>query len=181
MNFANVCIGIGIAYALPQVFALAQPEAFRAWLRKLPRWTELGWVLTLLATIWFLYNVKQENIADFVAYKKFMLFGFGALGVCTCVFLKDFLPVRGFALLLLLLGKLVCDTGRWVESPARLLVVTWAYVWICAGMWWMVSPWRAREWFEWNVEDSGRLRLLSLARLVFALIVVALGATVFRG
>tara|TARA_B100000700_G_scaffold277235_1_gene324445 strand:+ start:163 stop:708 length:546 start_codon:yes stop_codon:yes gene_type:complete len=181
MNFANICIGLGVGYGFLQLYALMQPDAFKARLKSFPRATEIGWVLMIGATAWFLYNVNQENIADFAPYKKLMLFGFGALGVCSCIYLKDFLPVRGLAVLLLLLGKLVCDTGRWVESPLRLIVITWAYIWICAGMWWTVSPWRARDWFAWNIADDARFRMLTIARLILATSLIGLGASVFRG
>lgn len=181
MNFANICIALGLGYGLPQLYAIINPEAYKASLKKLPRSIEIGWLLTLISTAWFLYNVHLEEISDFAPYKKFMLAGFGALGICACIFLRDFLAIRGFALFILLLAKLVCDTGRWVETPLRLLVITWAYVWICAGIWWTVSPWRGRDWVDWNIADDGRLKLLSVARLVFALVLIALGATVFRG
>ena len=125
--------------------------------------TSSPWLLPL----WFLYYVKLEEIADFEAFKKYMLIGFGGLGVATCIYLKDYLSIRGLAVFLLLLAKLTCDTGRWVETPLRLIVITWAYVWIIVGMWWTISPWRGRDWLEWNVSDLGRLKQLSIARLPF--------------
>lgn len=181
MTFSTITIAVGLVYGLLQIYALAKPEDFQRRARAFPRDITSGYVLMLAATVWFLYYVKLEEIADFEAFKKYMLAGFGGLGVATCVYLKDYLSVRGFAVVLLLLAKLTCDTGRWVESPLRLIVITWAYVWIFVGMWWTISPWRGRDWLEWNVSDLNRLRIISGVRLVFSLAVIAMGATVFKG
>jgi hypothetical protein len=180
MTFSTITIILGVVYLLPQVYALVNPDGFKTAARAFPRNTKVGYVLTLAATAWFLYYVQLEEIADFEGYKKFMLAGFAALGVGTCIYLKDLLAIRGLAVFLLLLAKLVCDTGRWVDTPLRLLVITWAYVWILAGMWWTISPWRGRDWLEWNVSDATRLRILSGLRAAFSIAVIAMGATIFR-
>ncbi|MBL6764564.1 MAG: hypothetical protein ISQ14_06385 [Verrucomicrobiae bacterium] len=181
ITFSTVTIVIGLVYGLINVYAAANPEQYRQFALKAPRSMTLGCTLILISTAWFLYNVNAEKIADFASYKKLMLGGFGILGVGSCFYLKDHIGARGLAIFLLLLAKLVCDTGRWVESPLRLIMITWAYVWVFVGMWWTVSPYRMRDWIEWNVGDSGRLRLLSGIRALFGFILVGLGATVFRG
>ncbi len=181
MNFSTITIILGVCYLVPQIYALTNPEGFRKTARAFPRNVRVGYVLTLAATAWFLYYVQLEEIADFEGYKKFMLAGFAALGAGACIYLKDFLAIRGLAVLLLVLAKLVCDTGRWVETPLRLIVITWAYVWTITGMWWTISPWRGRDWLEWNVGDDTRLRILSGLRAAFSIGVIVMGATVFRG
>lgn len=181
LTFSTVTIVIGLVYGLVNVHALVNPDAWRKTALALPRSLPAGYLLMLVSTAWFLAYVNQEDIADLASYKKVMLGGFGILGVGSCYYLRDYLAARGFAVFLLLLAKLVCDTGRWVESPLRLLVITWAYVWVLAGMWWTVSPYRMRDWIEWNVNDPGRLRLLSGLRAAFGFLLVGLGVTVFRG
>lgn len=181
ITFSTVTIAIGLFYGLLNAYALVNPEGYKKFAVSVPRSLPIGYVLMLVSTAWFLYNVNAEQIADFANYKRIMLGGFGILGVGSCFYLKDYLAARGFAVFLLLLAKLVCDMGRWVESPLRLIVITWAYVWVIAGMWWTISPFRMRDWIEWNVNDAGRLRLLSGLRAVFGFILVGLGATVFRG
>ena len=133
-----------------------------------------------LGTAWFLWNLNNEAISDFAAYKSVMLFGFGAVGVLTCIFVRDFLAVRGLAVVLLLLGKLMLDTARWHDSEWRLVVSTLAYVWIIAGMWFTVSPWRLRDLIQWATANERRLRLVSAVRLALGAFLVILGLTVFR-
>jgi len=59
--------------------------------------------------------------------------------------------------------------------------VTWAYVWVFAGMWFTISPWRLRDIILWATASEARTRFLNGVRLAFGLFVVALGLTVFRG
>lgn len=170
---------IGAALSAHAVWALANPSSFSKVARKFPRDINTGYLLVALATGWFLYYLSLESIADFAAYKQYMYIGFSLLGALTCVFLRDFLAVRGLALVFLLFGKLVIDAARWADSSWRLLLIVWAYVLICLGMWFTVSPWRCRDMIEWCTASQARLRMMSLARLVFGLLLVALGALVF--
>jgi len=100
----------------------------------------------------------------------------------TCVFVQDFLAVRGLAVLLLLLGKLMVDTGRphLGASPWVLVIQVWAYVLIVVGMWLTITPWKLRDLIDFATATENRVRVGSVVRLAFALFIVALGLTVFR-
>jgi len=136
----------------------------------------------LLGTAWFLWIVNQEPIADFSAYKPIMMIAFAAVGLLTCVFVQDFLAARGLAVVLMLLGKLMVDTGRphLGASPWVLVIQVWAYVLIIAGMWFTITPWKFRDLIEFATATENRIRVGSVLRLAFALFIVALGLTVFR-
>lgn len=180
MTLSSLAIALGVLFSLPQIYALARPAEFAAAARKFPRSLPWGYALMGLATVWFLYNLNAESLSDFADYKKWMLICFGALGVCTCVFVKDFLAVRGFAIVLMLLAKLTLDTARWHDSQWRLVLAVWAYLWILAGMWFTISPWRLRDLIHWQTSDARRLKLASTLRLGFGLFVAILGFTAFR-
>ncbi len=158
---------------------MAKPSAFAAAVRKFPRSESWGYALMGLGTVWFLWNVNQESISDFAVYKKWMLLGFGAIGVSACIFVRDFLAVRGLAVVLLLLAKFTLDTARWHDSPWRLVLVVWAYLWVVAGLWFTVSPWRMRDLLNWGTANEQRVRLGSALRLALGLFVAILGLTVF--
>jgi hypothetical protein len=131
-------------------------------------------------TAWFLYNLNAEAIADFAAYKKWMLTGFGALGLLTCIYVRDYLAVRGLSVCLLLLAWLTLNHTRWAESSARLILVIWAYCWIVAAMWFTVSPWRLRDLIHWFTANERRIRFGSILQLAFGAVILILGVTVFR-
>jgi len=182
LNLSTLAMALGVAYAAPQIYGLTNPKGYAELLRKFPRNIPLGVVLVLAGTAWFVYNVKLESIADFAAFKPHMMVAFAAIGLGTCIFVHDFLAVRGLAVLLLLLAKLMVDTGRphLAESSWVLVNQAWAYVFVVAGIWFTISPWRFRDWIAWNTANDNRTRTASLVRLAFGVFVVVLGAVVFR-
>jgi hypothetical protein len=173
---------LGLGMGLPQVYGLARPAQLAAAARKFPRNLTAGVVLMLLGTAWFVWNVNGEPIADFSAFKPYMLAGFVAVGVLSCFFVQDFLAVRGLAVVLLLLGKLMVDTGRphLGESPFVLVIQAWAYVFVAMGIWLTITPWKLRDILEWATATEARTRWLSGLRLAFATFVLVLGLTAFR-
>ena len=179
-KMSTLSAALGLLFVVPSAWGLMKPASFAAAMRKFPRYTPLGLVLTLLATVWFLYYVSLETNQDFVSLKPILYIGFGAVGIGACIYVRDFLPVRGMAVLLLLAAKVMCDSAHFVESQWRLVIVTLAYLWVLAGMWFTISPWRLRDILQWATASEGRTRLLCGIRLVFGLFVVALAFTAFR-
>lgn len=182
MKLSLLSILLGLGLGLPQVYGLARPAQFAVAVRKFPRNLAAGIVLMLLGTGWFVWNVNVEPIADFAAFKPYMMIAFTAIGVLSCVFVQDFLAVRGLAVVFLLLGKLMVDTGRphLGESPFVFVIQAWAYVLIAAGILFTVTPWRLRDLLNFATANETRIRIGSAIRLLFALGIVGLGLTAFR-
>jgi hypothetical protein len=182
MRLSLLAILLGVGMGLPQVYGLVNPAGLAAFARKLPRNLRAGVVLMLLVTAWFAWNVNNEPIADFSAFKPYMLGGFIAVGILSCIFVQDFLAVRGLAVLMLLLAKLMVDTGRphLDESPWVLVIQYWAYLFVVLGIWFTITPWRLRDLINWAMASEERTRLLSAVRLAFAAFIVFLGLTAFR-
>jgi predicted DNA-binding transcriptional regulator AlpA len=182
MKLSLLSILLGLGLSVPQIYALTRPKQFAAAARKFPRSLPIGCGLMLLATAWFVWNVNVEPIADFSAFKPYMMAGFSAVGVLACIFVQDFLAVRGLAVALLLLAKLMVDTGRphLGESPFVLVIQVWAYLLVVAGIWFTVTPWKLRDILNWATATEDRIRIGSAIRLAFAAFVVILGLTAFR-
>jgi hypothetical protein len=182
MKLSLLSILLGAGLGLPQVLGLARPAQLAAAARKFPRNLSAGVVLMLLGTAWFVWNVQNEPIADFAPFKPYMMAGFVAVGVLSCLYVRDFLAVRGLAVVLLLLARLMLDTGRvhLGESPFVLVIQGWAYLLIIAGIWFTITPWRLRDFIEWATVTDTRTRWLSAVRLAFAAFVLGLGLTAFR-
>jgi hypothetical protein len=182
MKLSILSLLLGAAVAAPQVYGLAKPAAFATTMRKFPRHVPLGIVMMLLGTAWFVWNVNIEPIADFARFKPHMMILFTAIGIGTCIFVQDYLAARGFAVLLLLIAKLMVDTGRphLGETPWVLLIQSWAYVLVVAGIWFTLAPWRLRDLIAWNTASERRIRVGCSVRLAFALLVMVLGLTTFR-
>jgi hypothetical protein len=182
LKLSTLALGLGIVFAVPQLIGLLNPKGLAAWLRKFPRHVPIGVALMALGTAGFLYNLSLESVADFAAFKPHMMVAFAGIGLLSCIFVHDFLAVRGLAVVFLILAKLMVDTGRphLGESPWVLVIQAWAYVFVVAGIWFTISPWRLRNWIEWNTANEQRLRVGSGLRLLFCVFVAVLGATVFR-
>lgn len=180
MKLSTLSILLGAVVAALQIYALASPKAFTASVRAFPRSIAWGYLLMALATGWFLYNVNAEEIADFASIKKSLMFAFGAIGIGTCLYVSDFLAIRGLALLMMLLAKTIVDTARWHDSDWRLVLITWAYAMVIAGIWLTISPWRARDMILWGTATESRLKILSGIRLAFGILLVVLGMVVFK-
>jgi hypothetical protein len=180
IQLSTLAIILGLVMAVPQVFGIVKPAAAAVAARKFPRSLPWGIALMLLGTAWFVYNLSVESLSDFVAYRNMLLLGFAAIGLATCVYVQDFLAVRGLAVVMLLLAKLMVDTARWAETDWRLVIVTWAYLWVIAGIWFTLYPWHLRDLLNWATANEKRTRIGSAIRLAFGIFVVVLGATVFR-
>jgi hypothetical protein len=129
------------------------------------------------------WNVNVEPIADFSVFKPYMMAGFMGVGILACIFVQDFLAVRGLAVMLLLLAKLMVDTGRphLGATPWVLVIQIWAYLLVVAGIWFTVTPWKLRDILNWATATEDRIRVGSRIRLAFTMFVVILGLTAFRG
>jgi hypothetical protein len=182
-NFGILAIVLGLGLCLSQIYGLRNPAGYAAAARKFSRSLRWGYALMLLGTGWFLYYLSQESISDFAAYKNVLIAGFAAVGIGSCFFVQDFLAVRGLAVVLLLLAKMMVDTGRpyLPQTGWVLLIQSWAYVLVVAGIWLTISPWRLRDWLEWATANDKRLKLICSIGLVSGLLVAVLGMSVFRG
>lgn len=180
LKLSTLAVVLGLIVALPSLLGLLKPKAFAEAARKFPRYTPIGYALVLLGTVWFLYYVQQENVSDFANMKRIFYLVFSAVGLGTCIFVRDFLPVRGLAVVFLLAAKLMVDTARLEPTDWRLVISFWAYALVLAGMWFTISPWRLRDIIHWSVATESRTRLTSGVRMAFGLFVVVLGLTVFK-
>jgi hypothetical protein len=183
MKLSLLSILLGAGMSVPQIYGLTRPKDFAATVRKFPRSLPAGIFLMLLGTAWFVWNVNIEPIADFSAFKPHMMAGFAAVGILSCIFVRDFLAVRGLAVLLLLLAKLMVDTGRphLDQSSFVEVIQVWAYLFVIVGIWLTITPWKLRDFLEWATATDSRIKIGSALRLAFALFIVVLGLTAFRG
>ena len=179
IQLSTLSVILGLIVALPGAYGLLKPKEFAAFAQKFPRHTTVGWGLMLMGTAWFLFNVRQEKVSDFANMQTIFMLVFGAVGIATCIFVHDFLPVRGLAVLLLLAAKLMVDTARWADTEWRLVISVWAYVWAVAGMWFTISPWRLRDHLNWATATERRTRLINGTRVAFGVFVILLAVTVF--
>jgi hypothetical protein len=55
-----------------------------------------------------------------------------------------------------------------------------AYALVIKAMWFTVAPWRMRDILDWATASERRFKMLCGVRLVFAVLLMVLGLTVFK-
>lgn len=181
LKLSTLAILLGLGVGLPQIYGFLNPAGFAKAVRRFPRSLPWGYALMLLGTTWFIYNLSQESISDFAAYKNVLFAGFAAVGIGSCIYVQDFLAVRGLAVVFLLLAKLMVDTGRphLADSSLVLIFQTWGYLLVMAGIWLTISPWRLRDLLHWATASEKRIKIGCGIRLAFGLLIAVLGLTKF--
>jgi hypothetical protein len=171
MTLSQLSLALGAAMVVSHGIALSQPTRVGGWLRQFPRNIPIGIVLMLTGTAWFEWNLHQETLADI---------GFAVVGVGSCIFVRDYLAVRGLCVVMLMAAWWLCELTRWHTSPWSKALTAWAYVWVLLGLWWSMSPWRMRDAIQWVTRSPFLFRLAAVAGLVWGGIVIVLGLTVLR-
>ncbi len=125
---------------------------------------------------WFLYHVTQLGAADFGNYKTLLFVFFLAVGVLSFFFVRDFLAVRGAAILWLLTAKVLLDAAFMQPQVSRLFLVVFVYAGIVLALYLGTIPFKLRDFFNWLFARKTRANALGsfFATYGLALCVVAL-------
>ena len=161
------------------VWGLTQEATVRELLKGYPRNNNVGYATILAGMVWFLYILGGESMSDFEQFRTIFNVLLIGTGVGACVYLKDYLAVRGTAVLMILVAKLIVDTARWHDSEWRLVLVVMAYIMVIKGMWLTVSPWKMRDLIQWILSGDKRFKNVCIARIVFGALLLGLGLAVF--
>tara|TARA_B100000029_G_scaffold213878_1_gene211845 strand:+ start:1312 stop:1884 length:573 start_codon:yes stop_codon:yes gene_type:complete len=176
----TLAVIVSLLICAPQIWGLVQPEKMAAFFRGLARNVVAGYILIAIGTIWFVVVLENENLADFGVYKGKMQVFFVLLGIGACYYLKDYLAVRGIAIVLMLLAKLVIETVRLEDTGWRIPFILFAYIWIICGIVFTVSPWRFRDAMDWKYSNVQRTKKFCAIRLVVGLVLLVAGLTAFK-
>ncbi len=157
----------GLVLLLAGALLLWNGKPVAALIKGFPRSQGAALVGMSLAAAWFLYLITQLTEADFGAYKRPLFMGFGALAVLSYFYVREFLAVRSFCILYLLVAAVLLGAA-WMQEPAsRLFLVTLVYIGIVLSLYLAVVPYRLRDFFDWLFAREIRPRLLGGAFLAY--------------
>lgn len=175
-----MAIGLGAFFVLVNVHAVFMPGAFRAALLAFPRSRYPAWALTALDLAWFGWLLYHEPLWPFFDYvRPWLVVIVPLVVVLVCVFVDELLAARALGGLLLLVGGPLLDAARWHPSAWRFLPIMLAYVWIIAGIIFVLTPFRLRRFFEFITRTPLRCRVGGAVRLALGLLLLWLGWQVF--
>jgi hypothetical protein len=115
----------------------------------------------------------------FGSFRTWLQIGVPIAFVLTLVFVDEFLAVRALGMLALLAAEPVLSAAFLRPESARLLLVVLAYVWLTLGLFWVGMPYLLRDQIDWITRTGNRFRALTLAGLVYGLVVLVCAVAVF--
>jgi hypothetical protein len=174
-----VAITLGAAIIAGRALGVVNPQRYRDIVKKFPRAVWPGVVFLTVVLVWSLVVVSRASEEGMIISKTYV-YAFLVATYAGLIILKfDFLAVRGLAIVMLMLAKVVVDSANQVETPWRLVMTVIAYLWAIAGMWFTVSPYRMRDMIDWATATNGRCRALCAAGCGFGALLIALGLFVY--
>jgi len=131
------------------------------------------------ATLWFLDLLSKLGPADFGDYRQIFIFVFAAVGLGAFFVAKDFLAVRGVAVLLLLAARPALDVSLTYTPPpeSRVWLNAFLYVIIVLSIYLGTAPYQARDLISWLFTKPVRARSLGAVCAGYALALAALAST----
>jgi hypothetical protein len=180
MNLSQISMVLGGLHVLFGLMLWLRPEPTSGWLRQFPRQVAPGVVLMLIGTAWFVSNLYRSNVQDFAEWRPILYAGFTLLGVGCCFFVQDYLSIRGGAVVALLGCDAILDIQRWHGSGWKNVIAIWCYVVIVLSVWWVGSPWRARDLTVWMTSEPGIRSRVGMGIAAFGGLLMGLGVSVLK-
>lgn len=131
-------------------------ERGQAAIRRLPRSMPAAVVCFGGGALWFLFHVSQLGEADFGNIRHWLLILFGGVAVMGFFVCRDFLAVRGVAVLMLLAANDLLSAAYMQEPVARLWLVGYVYLGIVAALYFGTVPYRVRDLLDWLFAKTSR-------------------------
>jgi hypothetical protein len=168
----------GLLLVALSVPLLAGHTGFAAALKAFPRSSAAANVFFGAGAAWFLWVIAHLGKADLIVDRPYMLGGFAVLAVLSLIYMREFLAVRGLAVLVLLGAMPLLDAAYMeYDHPQRLLIVTPVFVAVALAIWLGASPFRLRDFFEWLFARPGRPRAVGGAALGYGLLLTVVAFT----
>ena len=105
----------------------------------------LGLIVFIGACVWFLLKIADLGEADFGQYKHWLLLLFGFAFTGCCIYWKDFLIVRGVAMLALMSIQKLLNIGYMSRAVVHPFISLFFYIWILIFMYIGVYPYCMRN------------------------------------
>lgn len=130
-------IGIGLLTA-------GAPALVRRGAANFPRSVWPGRILLAVDMVWAAYQVSLMHLGGADALKVHLYWIAPVCIVVGSLYLDELLSVRALGGLLLLAAGPMLNAARWHPSAWRFVITVMAYLWIAAGLLFLLSPW----WFR---------------------------------
>jgi hypothetical protein len=179
LPLSTIAVALGVfimAMNLPAVFA---PAFFRRMATRFSRNVPAAWVLTAIAVAWVAWIILHASLGRFESLKPLVYVGAPVSFFAMVFFMDELLAPRALGGLLLLLANPVLNSARWLDTEWRLVMVVIAYVWVIAGIIFVLNPFRLRQAAEWGTKTDLRCIVGGSIRFLVGAFVLFLGLKVY--
>ena len=179
-RLALISIIVGAIIIAARVPGLIAPGKFRAEALKFPRSVLWGRILTAMAAVWVgivMFNAADKDWPSWA--RPAIIAGMPIAYLLVIRYANQFLSLRGVAVLLLLVAKVMVDAADTSELASRLVVTTLAYIWVIAAMWMTTAPHHFRDLIGWSMANNTRCRAVCAVGVALGALLVVLGLLVY--
>ena len=177
MDLFFATFSTGMALLLAGACLLWNGKPVAAVLKGFPRSQRAALAGMSVASAWFLYLVTQLGEADFGAFSRELFVGFGLIAVLSYFYVREFLAVRSFCILYLLVAAVLLGAA-WMQEPAtRLFLVTLVYLGIVFALYFAVVPYRLRDFFDWLFAREARTRVFGGICVAYGILLNVIAVT----
>ena len=170
LEFAEILVGTILVFCGSLfVFRATYCEYF---LRKFLR-SEIANTLTFsLAGIWFLYHILTLTESDFGEFKYIFFIFFLTIILVALAKIRDFLSVRGAAILTLLTSNELLKTAYLQPKQSRLILVVFVYTAIIFGMILGGWPYKGRDFVDFLFSNPKRPHFFGILVMCYGILVL---------
>ena len=172
-DLRTVGIAVGILLVSGHAFALWRGAWCRNALAGFPRSRVAGVVLLAIAAAWSFLLIRSMDLGEFASLRGVMMFAIAVGAVLTAVYVPEFLAVRSLGMLALLAAEPLLGAAFLRPEVSRLLVVTLAYIWIFAGLFWVGMPFLLRDQLGWLLARPVRFHAAAWAGIGYGAAILA--------
>ena len=166
----------GALLILVGLIGLVKPD-FAKVVQRFPRSRVAGIVLLTICLAWTFWLLATIQMGEFSGFRRPLLIALPIGYVLALRFVDEFLAVRALGILCLLAAEPLLDAAFLRYETSRLLVTTFAYFLIVAGLFWVATPYVLRDQINWIARSVFRWRCLHAIILVYGGVIFGLAFT----
>jgi len=178
-SLQSVAVVTGIILLLLGFTGLILPGAAQSRAKRLPRSFVAGVVLLTIDLAWALWLIGTVELGEFQAFRRPLLIALPVGYFLVLRFVDEFLSVRALGILCLLAAEPLLDAAFLRDDRARLVITTFAYLLIVAGILWVTMPYLMRDQINWGARSPLRWRFIHGLAVLYGALALALAITVY--
>ena len=123
-----------------------------------------------LASAIFFLNILRLGESDFREYRYWILIFFGFIAVGSFIWVKDFLAVRGLAIIALFASKIFLNAAYMQAPDSRLFLVSFVYLIILLALFLGMAPFYLRDFINWLFANNKLVKAFAAFLVCYGLI-----------